>query len=138
MTRTFTFQRQVLRATVYKIVLTKCDSEGNTLGTPLIVYKAFSYSEEYSTYTEEAELTPEERLQMLAERGNGELVKDLENPVEIFGDFITALERLFDPRFLFMIMALCLFLLDIAVRKFKFKWPHELIRAWKEKKSSKK
>ena len=123
---------------VYKIVLTKCNKDGEALGLPLIVYKAFSYSEEYSTYTEEVELTPEEKLQMLTERSNGALVEDLENPVEIFGDFITALERMFDPRFLFMIVALCLFLLDIAVRKFKFKWPHELIRAWKEKKSSKK
>ena len=123
---------------VYKIVLTKYDAEGKELDLPLVVYKAFAYSEEYLTFTEEVEITPEENLQMLAERGNGALVEDLENPVEIFGDFITALERSFDPRFVFMIMALCLFLLDIAVRKFKFKWPHELIRAWKEKRSSKK
>ena len=36
-----------------------------------------------------------------------------------------------------MIVALVLFLADIAVRKFKFKWPHELIRAHREKKKKK-
>ena len=60
----------------------------------------------------------------------------LENPSEIFENFVTAIDKSFDPSFPFMIMAIILFLLDIAVRKFKFKWPHELIREYKEKKSS--
>ena len=37
-----------------------------------------------------------------------------------------------------MILALILFLADVAVRKFKFKWPHELIRAHREKVQKKK
>ena len=37
-----------------------------------------------------------------------------------------------------MIMAIVFFLVDIAVRKFKFKWPHEIIREAKEKKSERK
>ena len=36
-----------------------------------------------------------------------------------------------------MILVTVLFLLDIAVRKFKFKWIHELIRDAKEKKAQK-
>ena len=36
-----------------------------------------------------------------------------------------------------MILAITLFLADIAVRKFKFKWPHEIIRGYQEKKKSK-
>ena len=36
-----------------------------------------------------------------------------------------------------MILVLVLFLLDIAVRKFKFKWIHELVRERKEKRAAK-
>jgi hypothetical protein len=39
----------------------------------------------------------------------------------------------YDPRVPLIIIALVLFLLDIAVRKFKWKWIHELVRARKEK-----
>ena len=35
-----------------------------------------------------------------------------------------------------MILALICFLLDVAVRKFKFKWPHEIIRDYKAKKEA--
>ena len=76
-----------------------------------------------------------ERLDELAERGNGVRVQDLEDPKEIFEGFVTAIDKTFDPRFLFMIMAIVLFLLDIAVRKFKFKWIHEIIRDYKKKKN---
>ena len=41
----------------------------------------------------------------------------------------------FDPRIIFLILTIIFVLLDIAVRKFKFKWPHELIRERKMKKA---
>ena len=41
-------------------------------------------------------------------------------------------------RYLFMILALVLFLTDVAVRKFKFKWPHEIVRAFRDKRKDKK
>jgi hypothetical protein len=44
------------------------------------------------------------------------------------------LKRSYDPKIPFIIAALTLFLLDIAVRKFKFKWPHEIVRDYKAKK----
>ena len=37
-----------------------------------------------------------------------------------------------------MILAIVCFLIDIAVRKFKFKWPHEIIREMKQKKEEQK
>ena len=37
-----------------------------------------------------------------------------------------------------MILALVLFLTDVAVRKFKFKWPHEIVRAFRDKRKDKK
>ena len=47
------------------------------------------------------------------------------------------MQKTYNPTLVFMIIALVLFLLDVAVRKFKFKWPHEIVQAWKEKKASK-
>ena len=59
----------------------------------------------------------------------GGVIKDSE---EVFRNFVKYNHRKFDPRKLFMIMSLILFLLDIAVRKFKFKWIHEIIRDRKQ------
>lgn len=131
---------------VYKIVLKKCDAEGNVLvvnGKQVVAetYKSFAYSDEYNTFEELTEdgipVDTRAEMEQLAERGNGTMVADLEDPFEIFEDFVTELDKTFDPRILFMILAIVLFLADIAVRKFKFKWPHELIREYKEKKNSK-
>ncbi len=129
----------IKKAGVYKFVLKKLDKDGNVLET-LEFYKALAYSEEYDVYAEEEEdaIDPETMLQNLAKRGNGAAIADLENPHEIFEGFVTALNHEFDPRFLFMILALILFLTDVAVRKFKFKWPHELVREYKKKKNQKK
>ena len=48
---------------------------------------------------------------------------------------MTEIAKSDDPRLAFIIAAIVLFLLDIAVRKFKFKWLHEIIRERKNKKS---
>lgn len=125
----------VKKSGVYQIVLTKYDADGNVLSV-FECYKNFSYSKEYDTFAEESESELEAKLAYWAERGNGVKIAELENPSEIFENFVTAIDKSFDPSFPFMIMAIILFLLDIAVRKFKFKWPHELIREYKEKKSS--
>ena len=45
------------------------------------------------------------------------------------------LPRETDPRVAFAIVIIVLFLLDVAVRKFKFKWPHEIVRERREAKS---
>ena len=125
----------IVKATgVYTIVLRKVDSNGNTLGDEAIFYKAFSYSEEYDSIVEETEEDIRERLADLATKGNGKLIEDLEDPYSIFAEFIKTFDKVYDPRFLFMILAIVLFLADIAVRKFKFKWLHEIIRDRKRNK----
>ena len=73
-------------------------------------------------------------LEDLAQKGDGARVEDLKNPWEVFDNFVTSIKHTYDPRFLFMILSIILFLTDIAVRKFKFKWPHEIIRDYKNKK----
>jgi hypothetical protein len=75
-------------------------------------------------------------MQDLATSGNGD-ASSLESAdvMEAFEGFVAGIAKSYDPRFLMIILALILFLLDIAVRKFKFKWPHELVREYKEKKN---
>lgn len=120
----------------YRIILNKHDAEGNILET-VETFKTLAYSQEYNMNAESEELTPIELVEKLAEDGNGAVIADLEDPVEVFANFITRIDRIFDPRFLFMILTLIMFLLEVAVRKFKFKWPHELIREYRDKKQEK-
>ena len=129
----------IVRGTgTYKIVLTKYDKNGNIVkenGEDVIVelYKSFGHSEEYDTNVDITAV--KENLSYLAQRADGTVIENLEDPAEVFEGFVTAIPHVYDPRMMFMVMAIVLFLMDIAVRKFKFKWPHELIRAYKEKKN---
>lgn len=119
---------------IYKIVILKHDAEGNILDT-LEFYKEFSYSEEYDTSIETEAIELELFMGTLASRGNGTMIEDPEIPWEVFADFVTVLDVEMDPTLAMIIIAMVLFLLDIAVRKFKFKWPHELIREYRRKKA---
>ena len=124
-------------AGVYKLEFTKYNAEGVAISKTVEMHKSFAYSEEYQAY----EKTEEEivaSLSKLAEGGKGAFVQNLDDTEKIFDGFITAIDKTFDPRYLFIIIAIVLFLLDIAVRKFKFKWPHELIRAYMAKRVEKK
>lgn len=94
-------------------------------------YKSFSYSQEYNVFTDDEENA--RLLELIAARGGGAVVSSAQ-PWKIFDDFQHTLEHEFDPRWAFIIAALALFLLDIAVRKFKFKWLHEIVRDRKLKK----
>ena len=123
------------KGVTYTIEIVKVKTDGTEVAVTM--YKTFSYSEEYDLQELETADTLKDKLLGWADIGNGSMIEDLEDPEEVFEDFITALVRTFDPRFLFMILAIVAFLLDIAVRKFKFKWPHEIIRDYKNRKSSK-
>ena len=122
---------------VYRLTLKKVNADGETLAE-YQTYRTFSYSEEYDNNQEITDLTLTENLQNLAEAANGKLIADDEDPMEVFANFVTSIPKSFDPRYLFMILALVLFLTDVAVRKFKFKWPHEIVRAFRDKRKDKK
>ena len=113
---------------VYTITASKLDAQGNVLYSTT-VYKAFSYSAEYNVFVDEDACVY--LLSDIAQEGNGAVLTDY---WEVFDNLVTALERSYDPRILFIILIIVMFLLDVAVRKFKFKWPHEIIRDYKEKK----
>ena len=124
----------VKRSGGYKIVVEKYD-ENDAVISSFEFYKSFAYSAEYDSfieYTFDEDLPT--KLASLAEQANGNLI-DGDDPWSIFSSFVTTLDRTYDPRLPFMIAAIVLFLLDIAVRKFKFKWIHELVREHKAKKA---
>lgn len=114
---------------VYSVEVIKKDQSGQEL-TRLSVYKTFSYSEEYDYFPEE-EVDGAEFLAMLATNGKGVV---LEDSLDIFDSFVKTIHKVVDPRLPFLIIAIVLFLTDVAVRKFKFKWLHEIIRDYKAKK----
>lgn len=131
----------------YKIVMQIVDAEGNPIvdGDGAVVpssvvtfYKAFAYSEEYIPASQEDNAAATQVIEEIAQQGQGAVIQNLEDPVEVYEGFITELPKSFDPRWLFMILAIIFFLTDVAVRKFKFKWLHEIIRERKEKKKAKK
>lgn len=116
---------------LYRLDIVRKDANGNVTAE-LQTYKTFSYSKEYDYFPDGADGS--EFLASLAESGKGAVISRL-NPSEIFLTFDNALERVIDPRLTFLILAIVLFLLDIAVRKFKFKWPHEIVRDHRMKKA---
>ncbi len=118
---------------VYRITVRKFNAAGEEIGRAEY-FKTFSYSKEY-TIPDETQFDPSAFLAELSERGGGIMLDDLEDPSPIFETFDPMLDRSYDPRLLFMIIAMVLFLLDVAVRKFKFKWIHELVHDYKERKA---
>ena len=122
---------------IYQLTLKKMNADGAVLAE-YQTYRTFSYSEEYDNNQEITDLVVTENLENLADAANGKLIADNEDPIEVFANFVTSIPKSFDPRYVFMILALVLFLLDVAVRKFKFKWPHEIVRSYKDKRKAKK
>ena len=119
--RRFTFI--IKDAGLYEIRVTKSDSENNPI-SELVLYRTFSYSEEYNAFPEKDPIGAE-LLTLLAKNGRG---VELTDSTEVFDSFEKTLKLTYDPRIVFLILTIIFVLLDIAVRKFKFKWPHELIR----------
>ena len=113
---------------VHLLTVKKLDAEGNVLAKTSM-YKAFAYSEEYNMFYDAED--GQKLMTALAESGQGKVIEETHT---IYEEIAKTLQRSYDPRIPFMITALVLFLLDIAVRKFKFKWIHEIVRDRKAKK----
>ena len=115
---------------VYTIEVTRKDSEGNVIASTT-TFKSFSYSQEYNVFYDEQ--AAREFMAGLADDGGGFVITQSH---EVFENVVKYLHEIIDPRILFMVIALAAFLTDVAVRKFKFKWPHELIAEMRKKKGS--
>lgn len=122
------FDFSILCTGVYDILIEKVDAEGNVLAD-VVLRKSFSYSEEYDAIRDES--AGAEFMAALAQNGGGNVIED---PVQIFASFEKTIRKTYDPLLPFAIISIVFILLSIAVRKFKFKWLHEIIRERKEMK----
>ncbi len=114
---------------IHEIVTRKRAADG-TLLAETVIYKALSYSQEYNMFTDKD--AAKALSEQLATDGRGIII---EEPYQVYENAAKLRHVDIDPRIPMMIALLILFLLDIAVRKFKWKWPHELIRDRKAKKA---
>ena len=126
------FNFAITQPGVHKITITKKAADGKTL-EEMSIFKTFSYSQEYNMFLDPE--VGEELMNSLAFSGGGNVIDDAN---EIYQEIARTLKRSYDPRIPFMIITLVLFLADIAVRKFKFKWPHEIYRDAKAKRELRK
>ncbi len=122
------FALSITEKGVHKLIIRKKSASGEVLDETSL-FKTFSYSQEYNMFSDLKE--GEDLLKAITLSSDGEMLEDAS---EIYYEIAKTLKRTYDPRVPFMIITLCLFLTDIAVRKFKFKWPHEIIRDAKAKK----
>ncbi len=107
---------------IHEIVTKKLDENGNVIAED-VSYRALAYSAEYNPFVDLH--ATEALVKKIAADGNGVEIKE---PWEVFENAVKYLHNDIDPRIAFLITALVLFLLDIAARKFKWKWPNEIIR----------
>ena len=112
---------------IHEIVAQKRDASGNLL-SETVNYKALAYSLEYNAFPDTA--AAEEYAAELAKNGRGALLTD---PWQVYENVALFLHKVINPKISFIIAVIVLFLLDMAVRKFKWKWPHEIIRDKKAK-----
>ena len=110
-------------AGIYSVTVTKISSDGKEDSCRL--FYAFSYSSEYDVRRNAAD--GENLIKDIAELSGGTVLES-DEAKKAFVGFERKESKVFDPRIIFAAAALILFLLDVAVRKFKFKWPHEIIR----------
>ncbi len=107
---------------LHTILIQKMNASDQEVSSTTL-YKTLSYSKEYDGFADTA--AAEALLETLAERGNGYVLTD---PLEVFENTVEYLHIVIDPRVVFAILIIVLLLLDIAARKFKWKWPHEIVR----------
>ncbi len=107
---------------LHTILIQKMNASNQEVSSTTL-YKTLSYSKEYDGF---ADTDAAEALSAtLAERGNGFVLTD---PLEVFENTVEYLHVIIDPRVVFATLIILLLLLDIAARKFKWKWPHEIAR----------
>jgi uncharacterized membrane protein len=117
-------------AGIYTVRIDKLNADG-TVAATTSAYRILSYSEEYDDFASRED--GRALMATLAAAGKGDVVTDV---WDIMENIEHEIHKEYDPVIPFMIIAIVLFLLDIAVRKFKFKWIHELVRESREKKES--
>jgi len=107
---------------LHTIFIQRFDASNNEISNATL-YRSMSYSKEYDAFADTD--AAKELIEFLANVSDGVV---LEDPLEVFDNAVEYLHFVIDPRVPFAILIIVLFLLDIAARKFKWKWIHEIIR----------
>ena len=118
----------IMQGGVYEIEVQKLNADGSVLASN-VIYQEFSYSLEYDPFLSDNDNSA--HIVELASAGGGRVIQDA---AAAFDGLVTSFFRTYDPRGVLAVIIIVALLLDVAVRKFKFKWPHELIRERKNKK----
>lgn len=105
---------------LYKIDITK--SIGTKV-TKVSSFTVFSYSQEYDAFYDSKENF--KFIEQMVEKSKGSIYTSEDM---IFSNEVNYNDEIINPQITILIIALTLFLLDIVVRKFNFKWPHELFK----------
>ena len=113
----------------HEILVEKVNADG-TVASARTIYKSFSYTKEYDEFVDAQ--TCADFMTKLAASGEGVVIEN-DNPWAVRENMAEFLHIVINPRIVFLIIALVLFLIDLAARKFKWKWPHEMIRERKKK-----
>lgn len=121
------FYFDVITPGVHEIIAQKKNAVGQVVSEKRL-YKSIAYSKEYDMFYDDEVAAA--LIVSIAESGHGELI---DNPFQIYETASQYMHKIINPLIAFLIIVLCFFLLDIAVRKFKWKWIHELIRDKKAK-----
>ena len=114
---------------MHTILVQKLDAAGNELAFTTI-YKSLSYSKEYDAFADKD--AAQRLLDALSADTDGQRITD---PLQVYETAVEFMYVVIDPRVVFSIAIICCFLVDIAVRKFKWKWPHEWMADRKRKKA---
>lgn len=107
---------------LHTIQVQKMDAQDQELAYT-ILYKTLSYSKEYNGFADTA--AAQALAESLASATGGQMITD---PTQVFENAVEYLHVVIDPRIPFAIMIIACFLVDIFARKFKWKWPHEILR----------
>ena len=121
----------VITPGMHEILVQKKNAEGEVVAET-VIYKPLAYSKEYDLFADKE--VARELMEFLAMASEGEVIVA---PEEVFQNSAKFTHIVIDPKILFMIIVIVFFLLDIAARKFKWKWPHEIVREKKHKALSK-
>ncbi len=103
-------------------------------------YAAFSYSDEYDTFVEPTgksstleQLCKSTFTMSDGEKINGNMIPSTAGYENTTSRLTTRIDQTINIQLPLLIIALILFVLDIAVRKFNFLWPHELYKKYVKK-----
>lgn len=107
---------------IYTVALSRRNASNQVINESY-VYTTFSYSEEYDVFADS--FVGFKLIEEIAEIGNGKILYLTDG---VFTEEAQVIFLSFNPRYVFLSIMIACFILDIFARKFKFKWPHELIK----------